>query len=265
MKSLMVIGVLICAGIVAAEETLVLRPGYTLPVSVYFDKRVEPGAFPSLQYFGGTLSCEMPPPGSETGLHCPTFGASFSLKENLESDSELEQVLHQVPEVKSEESPPNFWMEPDRRLRYRNGRLDFSVDLSSYFLSGTVIHHQWKGETAHSDLLFLVAETCGENLDCRSGLWLFSVFKDKSGKNRYMGFRPALVPLLGKIDWRKLEKDKGFGLHRVGERFAILLPVAGAGAPVVAWVASLADNNDVGVVDVRYDVYPAEWATSKEE
>ena len=265
MKSLMVLGVLICAGIVAAQEILVLRPGYTLPVSVYFDKRVEPGSFRSLQYFGGTLSCDMPPPGTETGLPCPTFGASFSLKENLESDSELEKVLRQTPDVKSEDSPPSFWMEPDRKLRYRNGSLDYSIDLSSYFLPGTIIHHQWKGETPHSDLLFLVAETCPENLDCRSGLWLFSVFKDKSGTSRNMSFRPALVPLIGRVDWRKLEKGHGFGLHKVDEKFAILLPVAGAGAPVVAWVASLSDNNNAGVVDVRYDVYPAEWAAAKQE
>lgn len=164
-----------------------------------------------------------------------------------------------------EESSTNFWLDPNRKLRYRSSGLDFSLDISSYFLPGTVVHQQWRAEIGNSDLLFLVAETCDTTLDCRSGLWTFAIRKEIPKNSPYVGYKPSLVPLLGKIDWRKLETEKGLGLHKVGERFAFLLPVAGAGSPVVAWVANIVERPTVGVVEVRFDVYPAEWAVAKKE
>lgn len=264
MKKLLVIGLLLLAGTVAAEESTVLKPGRALGVSVSFDKRLAPASIHSLQYFGGTLSCEMAPPGTETGVPCPEFSGTFAVKENLGTDLDLEKVLRRTPGVNGEESPKNFWLDPDRKLRYRSGGFDFSLDISSYFLPGTVIHHQWRADAAHSDLLFLVAETCDEILDCRSALWFFSILRDTTAKSRRLSFKPSLVPLLGQVDWQKLEKGQGFGLHAVGERFVILLPVTGAGTPVIAWAANFRDSWPVGVVELRFDVYPAEWAANKE-
>ncbi len=257
MRNLLVLGLLSCAVIASAEETGVLRPGYALGVSVTFDKQLDPGPIYPLQYLGGILSCEMAPPGTETGLPCPEFSAFFAVKDNLGANSELEEVLRHVPETFGEDSPKNFWLDPDRKLRYRSGDSQFSLDISSYFLPGTVVHQQWKAETDKSDLLFLVAETCDAALDCRSGLWLFSIQKGIPKNTRHVSYRPWLAPLLGKVDGRKLATEKAFGLHKVGERFAILVPVAGAGAPVVAWVANIVESSSIGVRELGFDVYPA--------
>lgn len=264
MKFLVAIGLVLCGSLEAASQTLVLKAGSTLPVSVTVDERIHSGPLHSIQYMGGLVSCEMPPPGTDKDLACPTFGVAFTIKKRLETSAELRTLLQGKPAARVSESADEFRLQDDRKLSYRKGELEFQLDISSYFLPGTGIRHQWSGETATSDVLFVISETCDDLQDCRSGLWFFSVLKDPSAKGKYAAFRSSLVPLLGKVDWPKLEAA-GYGLQVVEASLAIVLPFEGTGVPVVAWVATFVENAQTGITELRFDVHPAEWSDLKKE
>lgn len=265
MKYLVAIGLMICSGLEAATGILVLRSGNPLPAQVDIDQRVHPGQLHSMQFMGGLISCEMPPPGTAKDLLCPAFGVAFVVRNGLEVSPELRPLLQVRPLSRISETGNTFRLQDDRKLSYKRGELEFQLDISSYFLPGTTIRHQWPSESATSDVLFVVAETCDDLQKCRSGLWFFSIVKDPSARAKYAAFRPSLVPLLGQVDWAKLEAAEGYGLQEVGDRLAIVLPFEGTGVPVVSWVAGFVESSQTGITELRYTVHAAEWSDPKQE
>lgn len=266
MKSLLAIGIAIFACLDSAAAIPALRPGSALKTSVTLDQRTFAGESPhSLQYMSGLIACEMPPPGTEKGMICPTFGVTFSARERLVVAPDLGEQLHQMMDPEKVALPTSLMLDSDWKLHYTTAGLEFELDIGRYFLPNTVIRKQWSVETGTSDAVFLVSETCDDLQGCRDGLWFIAIDRRNYSLKSLPVFNPSAVTLLAKVDWRQLETGKGFAPRTVGDRLVVFLPLEGGPVPVVAWVASFVEHPDNGILELRYEVYPANWPIPKQE
>ncbi len=225
-----------------------LRPGMPLSTAVQLDSRTIGGEPPpSIQYMSGLVACEMAPPGRDTEPICPAFAVVSSVAERLEIPSDL-----------GEPSPAagSFSLDSQRKLRYGPAGIQLELDISRFFLPGTVVRHQWPIATATSDAFFLLTETCNEIQGCRDGLWFFAIDRQTDYRSSWLDVRPSVVALPYRVDWRRLETESGFGPRNLGDRRLVVLPLQGGPAPVAVWAASFKEHPSNGILELLYEVYP---------